>query len=98
MDNHNSKFSRFLSGKGFYVALAVCLVGTAAAAWVAIDSTQSSLVEQDSGISISQSSSSAVSRSSVPSSSEAAGQRDGQRRPPLLFQRSCGLFRNQQRP
>ena len=71
MDNHNSKFSRFLSGKGFYVALAVCLVGTAAAAWVAIDSTQSSLVEQDSGISISQSSSSTVSRSSVPSSSEA---------------------------
>jgi len=47
MDNqkHNSKFSRFLSGKGFYVALAVCLIGTAAAAWVAIDSTQNALLE-----------------------------------------------------
>lgn len=78
--NHDSKFSRFLSGKGFYVALALCLVGTAAAAWVAIDSTQNAILEESSSqlsrSSISSSSSSrAVSRSSTPgaSSSSAAG-------------------------
>ena len=58
--NHDSKFSRFLSGKGFYVALALCLVGTAAAAWVAIDSTQNAILEE---------SSSQLSRSSISSSS-----------------------------
>lgn len=57
--NHDSKFSRFLSGKGFYVALAVCLIGTATAAWVAIDSTQNAILEE---------SSSQVSRSSSSSS------------------------------
>ena len=78
--NHDSKFSRFLSGKGFYVALALCLVGTAAAAWVAIDSTQNAILEESSSqlsrSSISSSSSSrTVSRSSTPgaSSSSAAG-------------------------
>ena len=78
--NHDSKFSRFLSGKGFYVALALCLVGTAAAAWVAIDSTQNAILEESSSqlsrSSISSSSSSrTVSRSSMPgaSSSSAAG-------------------------
>lgn len=73
MDNHNSKFSRFLSGKGFYVALAVCLVGTAAAAWVAIDSAQGSILEGSSVSSISRSSSSGTSASrSSAASSEAA--------------------------
>jgi murein DD-endopeptidase MepM/ murein hydrolase activator NlpD len=62
--NHDSKFSRFLSGKGFYVALAVCLIGTATAAWVAIDSTQNAILEESS----SQLSSSQVSRSSSSSS------------------------------
>ena len=78
--NHDSKFSRFLSGKGFYVALALCLVGTAAAAWVAIDSTQNAILEESSSqlsrSSISSSSSSRTdSRSSTPgaSSSSAAG-------------------------
>ena len=76
--NHDSKFSRFLSGKGFYVALALCLVGTAAAAWVAIDSTQNAILEESSSqlsrSSISSSSSSrTVSRSSGASSSSAAG-------------------------
>ena len=67
--NHDSKFSRFLSGKGFYVA-----------AWVAIDSTQNAILEESSSqlsrSSISSSSSSrTVSRSSTPgaSSSSAAG-------------------------
>lgn len=53
MDNHNSRFSRFLAGKGFYAALAVCLIGTSAAAWAALDSAQSSVAEQGSGISLS---------------------------------------------
>lgn len=33
------KFSRFLSSKGFYVAIAVCLVGAGAATWLAVDRT-----------------------------------------------------------
>ena len=55
MDNHNSKFSRFLAGKGFYAALAVCLIGTSAAAWAALDSAQPSIAEQSSDISLSSS-------------------------------------------
>ena len=65
MDNHNSKFSRFLAGKGFYAALAVCLIGTSAAAWIALDSTQSSVVEQSSVSGISRSSSEAQVNSPV---------------------------------
>lgn len=40
-DNKSFKESlnKFLSGKGFYVALAFCLLGTGAAAWVAVDRT-----------------------------------------------------------
>lgn len=78
MDNHNSKFSRFLSGKGFYVALAVCLIGTATAAWVAIDSTQNAIVEQDiissSAVSFASSSEAPVNNltSDVPFSSSAS--------------------------
>lgn len=34
-----SKFSKFMTGKGFYVALAVCVVGAGTAAWVAVDKT-----------------------------------------------------------
>lgn len=40
-------FSRFITGKGFYAALAVCLVGAGAAAWVAVNKTLSSLEYQD---------------------------------------------------
>lgn len=48
MSNHNqSKFGKFLSSKGFYIALAVCIVGTGAAAWVAVDSTMNSISAQD---------------------------------------------------
>lgn len=32
-------FQKFISGKGFYLALAVCLAGAGAAAWVAVDKT-----------------------------------------------------------
>lgn len=41
----NSRFSNFWSGKGFYAALALCLVGAAAAAWITVDKTLSSLGE-----------------------------------------------------
>ncbi|MGI6403425.1 MAG: peptidoglycan DD-metalloendopeptidase family protein [Oscillospiraceae bacterium] len=33
------KFSRFISSKGFYVALVVCLVGASVATWLAVDRT-----------------------------------------------------------
>ncbi len=47
-----SKFSRFLSGKGFYIALAVCLVGAGSAAWVAVDKTMGAVdLGQNSSIS-----------------------------------------------
>ncbi|MEG1869910.1 MAG: M23 family metallopeptidase, partial [Oscillospiraceae bacterium] len=38
-----SKNTGFMSGKGFYVALAVCLLGAGSAAWVAVDRTLSSV-------------------------------------------------------
>ncbi len=33
------KFSRFMSSKGFYLALVVCLVGASVATWLAVDRT-----------------------------------------------------------
>lgn len=39
------KFSKFVSSKGFYVALAFCLIGAGTATWVAVDRTMSG-VEQ----------------------------------------------------
>lgn len=40
-DNYNpkSKFSKFMEGKGFYIALTICVVGAGTAAWVAVDKT-----------------------------------------------------------
>lgn len=35
----NSKFSRFLNGKGFYIALALCLVAIGSAAYIAVNNT-----------------------------------------------------------
>jgi murein DD-endopeptidase MepM/ murein hydrolase activator NlpD len=35
----NSKVSKFLSSKGFYAAIALCLVGAGAATWLAVDRT-----------------------------------------------------------
>ncbi len=58
-----SKFSKFLSGKGFYLALGVCLVGTAAAAWTAISSTQQQVEEKNSNVLYSSRSSSSSSTS-----------------------------------
>lgn len=46
----NNKFTKgglsgFLSGKGFYIALAVCLIGAGSAAWVAVDKTMNAVNE-----------------------------------------------------
>lgn len=35
----NSKFSRFINGKGFYIALALCLVAIGSAAYIAVNSS-----------------------------------------------------------
>ncbi len=52
--NPKNKFSKFLAGRGFYVALAVCVIGAGTAAWVAVDKTiaridgnNSAIVEQE---------------------------------------------------
>lgn len=47
--NNNSKsgFSRFMAGRGFYAALAVCLVGATAAAWITVDRTVSSANDKE---------------------------------------------------
>ncbi len=43
----NNKFSKFIMGKGFYVVLALCLVGAGTAAWVAADRTLSNIDHQN---------------------------------------------------
>ncbi|MEG1953933.1 MAG: M23 family metallopeptidase [Hydrogenoanaerobacterium sp.] len=43
--NDKGNFSNFLNGKGFYVALALCLVGAGTAAWVVVDKTLGSITE-----------------------------------------------------
>ena len=48
MSNRNqSKLGKFLSSKGFYIALAVCIIGAGAAAWVAVDATMNSFSAPD---------------------------------------------------
>lgn len=43
----NNKFSKFIMGKGFYVVLALCLVGAGTAAWIAADRTLSSIDQRN---------------------------------------------------
>lgn len=45
-----SKFSKFMAGKGFYIALAICVVGAGTAAWVAVDKTISRIDNSNSQI------------------------------------------------
>ena len=45
-------FGRFMAGKGFYAALAICLMGAAAAAWVTVDKTVNSVDEKENNIPI----------------------------------------------
>ena len=43
-------FSKFMAGKGFYVALTLCLVGAGAAAWAAVDRTIDSIDQNNQAI------------------------------------------------
>lgn len=45
-----SKFSKFLSSKGFYAAVALCLVGAGAATWLAVDRTITGIERNNSQI------------------------------------------------
>lgn len=49
----NSKFSRFVNGKGFYIALAICLVAIGTAAYIAVNSANGIIgnIKTGSGIS-----------------------------------------------
>jgi murein DD-endopeptidase MepM/ murein hydrolase activator NlpD len=44
------KFARFMSSKGFYTAVAVCLVGAGAATWLAVDRTLSGIEDNNNRI------------------------------------------------
>lgn len=50
MNFSKGKFGKFISSKGFYVALAVCLVGAGAATWVAVNRTISGIENANSQI------------------------------------------------
>ncbi len=43
----NSKLGKFIAGKGFYAALAICLIGAGAASWIAVDKTLSGLEKKN---------------------------------------------------
>lgn len=43
--NTESRFSRFLASKGFYVAIALCLIGASVSAFIAIDRTLDGLYD-----------------------------------------------------
>lgn len=44
----DGKIKGFFTGKGFYIALAFCLVGAGVASWIAVDKTLESLTDQQS--------------------------------------------------
>lgn len=48
--NDKTTFTKFMSGKGFYVALALCVIGTGTAAWVAVSHTIDSIDQNNSNI------------------------------------------------
>lgn len=51
-DNKKSKFIEFLTGRGFYIALALSLIGAGTAAWIAVDRTLDGIaVDPDPGVS-----------------------------------------------
>ncbi len=51
-NNKNSGLGGFLQGKGFYAALAVCLLGAVAAAWVTVDRTIGAVDKEQPNISV----------------------------------------------
>lgn len=58
----NSKFARFVNGKGFYIALAICLVAIGTAAYIAVNNSAGIVnnVKSDSGASSQNSISSSI--------------------------------------
>lgn len=60
-----SKFQKFISSKGFYIALALCLIGSGISAWISVDRTINGL-QQIGTSSISSAASSTSSESSAP--------------------------------
>ena len=48
MSNHSeNSFTRFLSGKGFYFVLALCLAGAGAAAYLAVETAPDAVTEPE---------------------------------------------------
>ncbi len=47
---HKNKLAAFISSRGFYVAIAVCLAGAGIATWLAVDRTISGIESQNSQI------------------------------------------------
>ena len=59
-DHRKSKFLEFLTGRGFYIALALSLIGAGTAAWIAVDRTLDGIAaEPEPSVSQSQAESSA---------------------------------------
>ena len=50
-NNKKGGFGSFLAGRGFYAAMAVCLLGAVGAAWITASRTISSLNEKE-GVSV----------------------------------------------
>ena len=47
MHDNKSPVQKFLEGKGFYIALALCVAGTGTAAWLAVNRTIDNIDEQN---------------------------------------------------
>ena len=72
MSKEPSRLTKFLNGKGFYAALAICLVGAGVSAWMAVDQSIRNIAQQDPESYLS-SSPSTVSFPSEPPFSEEVG-------------------------
>lgn len=89
INDRKKRFGRGLSSKGFYIALAVCLVGSGIMAFVAVDRTLSGIEDMNSGTGSSLSGQSSSSSSQVGavtdkpagSSSESSSQQGSQSAP-----------------
>ena len=47
MNDKKSPVQKFLEGKGFYIALALCVAGTGTAAWLAVNRTIDDIDDQN---------------------------------------------------
>lgn len=94
MSKEQSKLVRFLSGKGFYVALAICLVGAGASAWVAVDRSIHNITQQDPASYLSGGSSVSISSSAGSPTSEEVGKEQSDVSKPS----PAGLLRTRKNP